>query len=691
MKKILLLIAILLTPCYVSAEDGSNLWMRYKGGQEAKVTLTKGISPTPTLRIAMTELSRNWHGSETITLQHTMVGTKPEAYTILRQGDGIQLSSSTDAGLLYAAYHVLRLQQTGQLKLLAENTPLTETPDNDIRILNHWDNPDGTVERGYAGRSLWKWDEIPAKQKIGKEAKWTQNPGLRDRILQYARANASIGINATVLNNVNAKPLMLSSDMMAKAASIADVIRPYGMRVYLAVNFGSPRAIGGLDTADPLTPEVIRWWKNKVDTLYSLIPDFGGFLVKANSEGEPGPMDYGRTHVDGANMLADALAPHGGIVMWRAFVYAPGSKDRANQAYEEFMPLDGKFRDNVTIQIKNGPIDFQPREAISPLLLSMKHTRVMPEFQITQEYTGHSIHTCYLAPMWKEFFHFRDMAHGVSNDKQNLRLLAGVANIGDDINWCGNDLAQANWYAFGRLAWNESLSSEQIAREFLMQTFTSDPRFVNPMTTLLMHTRETLTRYMMPLGLHHIFAGGHHYGPEPWYAPKGAREDWLPRYYHRADKQGIGFDRTRQGSGNTQQYPEPFRTMYDDINTCPENLLLWFHHTPWNHLMSNGLTLWQNLCYQYEQGACEAEQFVNLWKQMEPYLDTERYEAMLWRFKRQARDAWWWHDACILYFQQFSELPIPSDITPARFNLQELMKYHLPIDNYRAPKPDMLP
>lgn len=691
MKKILLLIAILLTPCYVSAEDGSNLWMRYKGGQEAKVTLTKGISPTPTLRIAMTELSRNWHGSETITLQHTMVGTKPEAYTILRQGDGIQLSSSTDAGLLYAAYHVLRLQQTGQLKLLAENTPLTETPDNDIRILNHWDNPDGTVERGYAGRSLWKWDEIPAKQKIGKEVKWTQNPGLRDRILQYARANASIGINATVLNNVNAKPLMLSSDMMAKAASIADVIRPYGMRVYLAVNFGSPRAIGRLDTADPLNPEVIRWWKNKVDTLYSLIPDFGGFLVKANSEGEPGPMDYGRTHVDGANMLADALAPHGGIVMWRAFVYAPGSKDRANQAYEEFMPLDGKFRDNVTIQIKNGPIDFQPREAISPLLLSMKHTRVMPEFQITQEYTGHSIHTCYLAPMWKEFFHFRDMAHGVSNDKQNLRLLAGVANIGDDINWCGNDLAQANWYAFGRLAWNESLSSEQIVREFLMQTFTSDPRFVNPMTTLLMHTRETLTRYMMPLGLHHIFAGGHHYGPEPWYAPKGAREDWLPRYYHRADKQGIGFDRTRQGSGNTQQYPEPFRTMYDDINTCPENLLLWFHHTPWNHLMSNGLTLWQNLCYQYEQGACEAEQFVNLWKQMKPYLDTERYETMLWRFKRQARDAWWWHDACILYFQQFSELPIPSDITPACFNLQELMKYHLPIDNYRAPKPDMLP
>ena len=687
----LFLIVTLLLPAFAWAENGYNLWMRYEGGQEAIVSLDKGTQDSPTLRIAISELSQNWQNNETITLQRGTAGSKPESYSILRQGNSLQLTSATDAGLLYAAYHLLRLQQTEALSALTEETPLTETPDNDIRILNHWDNPNGTIERGYAGSSLWKWEVIPCKKKAGKEVKWTQNQGLRDRITQYARANASIGINATVLNNVNAKPLMLSLDMIGKAASIADVLRPYGIRVYLAVNFGSPHAIGGLATADPLNPEVIKWWKNKVDTIYRLIPDFGGFLVKANSEGEPGPMDYERTHVDGANMLADALAPHGGIVMWRAFVYAPGSKDRASQAYEEFMPLDGKFRDNVTIQIKNGPIDFQPREPISPLLLGMRHTRVMPEFQVTQEYTGHSIHTCFLAPMWKEFFHFRQMARGVQNDKQDMRLLAGVANIGDDLNWCGNDLAQANWYAFGRLAWDESLSSAQIAREFLMQTFTAEPRFLAPMTALLVNTRETVTRYMMPLGLHHIFAGGHHYGPEPWYAPQGAREDWLPRYYHRADKHGIGFERTRKGSSNTWQYPEPFRTMYDDINTCPENLILWFHHASWDHLMSDGHTLWESLCRTYEQGAREAEGFVEVWKAMKPYIDTERYEAIRWRFERQARDAWWWHDACILYFQQFSQRPIPADVTPARFRLEDLMKYHLPIDNYRAPKAEQLP
>lgn len=687
----LFLIAILLFPAFAKAESGYDLWLRYQGGQKATVTLAKGLRSTPTLDIARNELTQYWQGSETLTLERTPAGTKEEAYTLLRKDGHISLSSASDAGLLYAAYHLLRLQQTDALQTLSEGKALSLSPDNDVRILNHWDNPDGTVERGYAGKSLWKWEVIPAKKKAGKEVAWNQSASLRDRIRQYARANASLGINATVLNNVNAKPLMLTLDMMGKAASIADVVRPYGMRVYLAVNFGSPKAIGGLSTADPLDPAVIRWWKDKVDTLYSLIPDFGGFLVKANSEGEPGPMDYGRTHVDGANMLADALAPHGGIVMWRAFVYAPGSKDRASQAWEEFMPLDGKFRSNVTIQIKNGPIDFQPREAISPLLLSMRHTRVMPEFQITQEYTGHSIHTCFLAPMWKEFFHFRQMAFVPAQDKQDTRLLAGVANIGDDLNWCGNDLAQANWYAFGRLAWDESLSSEQIAREFLMQTFTSDTRFLDPMTALLLHSRETVTRYMMPLGLHHIFAGGHHYGPEPWYAPQGAREDWLPRYYHRADKQGIGFDRSRRGSGNTQQYPEPFRSLYDNLNTCPENLLLWFHHVSWDHLMSDGHTLWQSLCYHYEQGARDAEQFVKVWKDMQPYLDAERYEAMLWRFERQARDAWWWHDACILYFQQFAQRPVPADITPARFRLEDLMKYHLPIDNYRAPQASQLP
>lgn len=690
---ILWTLALLMLPTTMWAENGSDLWLRYKGQQTTQVVLSKGLKSSPTLRIAMNELNSNWTGNETITLQRTAHGgDKPESFTLTRTAQGITLASPSDAGMLYASYTLLRLQQTGQLSRLTPNNPICESPQNDVRILNHWDNPNGTVERGYAGSSLWKWDAIPVKAKSGKQAKWNDT-ALQARIEQYARANASVCINATVLNNVNAKPLMLSADMICKAASIADILRPYGMRVYLAVNFGSPHGLGGLDTADPLNPEVIKWWKNKVDSIYQLIPDFGGFLVKANSEGEPGPMDYGRTHVDGANMLADALAPHKGIVMWRAFVYAPGSKDRANQAYEEFMPLDGKFRDNVTIQIKNGPIDFQPREAVSPLLFSMKHTRMMPEFQITQEYTGHSIHTCYLAPMWKEFFHTLQIpaASDMANDKNDMRLIAGVANIGDDINWCGNDLAQANWYAFGRLAWNEQLTSEEIAREFLMQTFTADPQFVDPMTALLMHSRETVVSYMMPLGLHHIFAGGHHYGPEPWYAPRGSREDWLPRYYHRADSLGIGFDRTSKGSRNTQQYPEPLRSLYDNINTCPENLILWFHHASWDYLMQDGLTLWQNLCYKYETGAREAEQFVEVWQQMKPYVDSERYESMLWRFQRQARDAWWWHDACILYFQQFSQRPIPADITAPRFQLDKLMKFHIPIDNYRAPKPEQLP
>ncbi|MCQ2197393.1 MAG: alpha-glucuronidase [Bacteroidaceae bacterium] len=685
MKKLFTIVLLCLSALTVQAEDGHSLWLRYKGGNHATVC-TNQKKPSPTLVIAQKELSKNWQGDEKIILVQGE-GNGKESFTLQRTDEGIQASSATDKGLLYAAYTLLRMQETGEIDQLT-TTSITETPSNDIRILNHWDNPNGTVERGYAGSSLWKWDEITPTLKAGKEVKW-KNAELKQRITDYARANASIGINATVLNNVNAKPLMLSSDMIGKTASIADILRPYGIKVYLAVNFGSPHGIGDLDTADPLNPEVVKWWQKKVAEIYTLIPDFGGFLVKANSEGEPGPMDYNRTHVDGANMLADALHPHGGIVMWRSFVYASDGGDRANQAYTEFKRFDGQFRNNVIIQIKNGPIDFQPREPISPLFFGLEKTRTMPEFQITQEYTGHSIHTCFLAPMWKEFFGFQSMCS--TPKAYGQKLLAGVANIGDDINWCGNDLAQANWYAFGRLAWNEELSSEQIAREFLAQTFTNDPKFVEPITELLLHSRETVVSYMMPLGLHHIFAGGHHYGPEPWCAPKGWREDWLPRYYHRADNEGIGFDRTHNGSKNTEQYPEPLRSLYDNINTCPENLLLWFHHASWNHLMSNGLTLWHNLCGKYEEGAQQAEKFVEVWKQVKPYIDSERYESMLWRLQRQARDAWWWHDACILYFQQFSQLPIPSCITPMQFKLDDLMKVKLPIDNYRAPKPDMLP
>lgn len=676
------------------AEDGHALWLRYaptsvvsKSAAKARMVLPKGKKASATLNIAQSEINSYWTGSESITLKLIQDETaQPDAFTLFRSSDAIEVSASTDAGILYGVYTLLRLQSTETLSTLKDGEALTEIPSNSLRILNHWDNPNGTVERGYAGSSLWKWDDIPANPK----QKMPEN--LRQLYTQYARANASIGINATVLNNVNAKPMMLSTDMIGKTAAIANVLRPYGIKVYVSVNFGSPHAIGGLETADPLNSEVIKWWQEKVKEIYRIIPDFGGFLVKANSEGEPGPMDYGRTHADGANMLADALKPFGGIVMWRSFVYAPNSSDRANQAYDEFMPLDGKFRDNVTIQVKNGPIDFQPREAVSPLFFSMKKTRTMPEFQITQEYTGHSIHTCYLAPMWKEFFATLQIpAQNATPQNPSEKYIAGVANIGDDVNWCGNDLAQANWYAFGRLAWNENLTSEQIAREFLSQTFTTDKQFVEPVTAMLMHSRETVVSYMMPLGLHHIFAGGHHYGPEPWYAPRGSREDWLPRYYHRADAQGIGFDRSSNGSSNTKQYPEPLSSLYDNIKTCPENLLLWFHHVDWDFLMSDGLTLWQNLCYKYETGAQEAERFVQVWEQAKPYVDTERYESMLWRLKRQARDAWWWHDACILYFQQFSKRPIPADITPTRFKLDELMKFRIPIDNYRAPKPEMLP
>ena len=421
-----------------------------------------------------------------------------------------------------------------------------------LRLLNHWDNPDGTVERGYAGHSIWKWNEIPADKNRPLPR------SLRLRYEEYGRTNQAYGINGTVLNNVNAKPMMLSTDMLRKTARIADILRPYGIRVYLSVNFASPKSLGGLPTADPMDASVVEWWRQKVDEIYSLIPDFGGFLVKANSEGEPGPMDYGRSHADGANMLAAALKQHGGIVMWRAFVYSATGGDRANQAYEEFVPLDGKFADNVVLQIKNGPIDFQPLEPVSPLFFAMKHTRLMAELQITQEYTGHSIHTCYLAPMWIDFFK--------QLEAQNVKLegVAGVANIGDTPNWTANPLARANWMAFGRLACNPHASPQQIAEEFLQENFSRDPRFVQPISQLLMQSHQTLVRYMMPLGLHHIFAAGHHYGPEPWCERRGWREDWLPRYYHRADTIGIGFNRSdhrepcvrdENGSGNSLLFP----------------------------------------------------------------------------------------------------------------------------------------
>lgn len=557
-----------------------------------------------------------------------------------------------------------------------------------LRLLNHWDNPDGTVERGYAGRSIWKWEEIPA------DANTPMPEALRLRYEEYGRLNRDYGINGTVLNNVNASPRMLSTDMLRKTARIAEVLRTYGLRVYLSVNFASPLSLSDLKTADPLDEKVIHWWQMKAEEIYRLIPDFGGFLVKANSEGQPGPMDYGRTHVDGANMLAKALKPYGGIVMWRAFVYASNGGDRASQAYDEFVPLDGKFADNVILQVKNGPIDFQPTEPPSPLFFAMKHTRLMAELQITQEYTGHSIHTCYLAPMWSDFFQQLE-AQGV-----RLEGVAGVSNIGDAANWTANPLAQVNWMAFGRLANNPNDSPRQIAEDFLRENYSKNTRFILTVSDLLMQSHPTLVRYMMPLGLHHIFAGGHHYGPEPWCERQGWREDWLPRYYHRADTIGIGFNRTdhrepclrdENGSRNTLLYPEPLRSLYNNVDTCPEELLLWFHHVPWTHRMKDGSTLWESLCHQYDRGVTEAQRFVSTWEAMRPYIDRELYEEQLWRFRRQAADAQWWRDACLLYFQTFSRQPLPKDSPAPVFTLRELMDYRLDIDNYTAPDPQQLP
>lgn len=667
LKRILLVLFISATALPSFSEDGSRLWLRYDTVSVRK-QIDKGID-SPVMRLAENELSTFWKGGK-VSLQlmadSEYFALGKDGYTINVENGTTVLRSMSETGLLYAAYHLLRLQACGED---CSRLDIKEKPVNDIRILNHWDNPDGTIERGYAGRSLWKWDELPAK--------------VSPRYAEYARANASIGINGTVLNNVNASPEALSSDNLKKVKTLADIFRPYGIKVYLSVNFATPIKLGGLATADPLNSDVAEWWKQKVHEIYSMIPDFGGFLVKANSEGQPGPCDYHRTHAEGANMLASALKPYGGIVMWRAFVYSPSDADRAKQAYLEFKPLDGKFLDNVIVQVKNGPIDFQPREPYSPLFGAMPHTQLMVEFQVTQEYLGHSNHLAYLAPMWKEFYSY----YGPSN----MKAAAGVTNIGDDTNWCGNDLAQSNWYAFGRLAWNPALSSEEIAREWLAQTFTADSRFVRPMTEVMMQSREAVVDYMMPLGLHHIFAWGHHYGPEPWCEIEGARPDWLPTYYHRADKEGLGFDRTTDGSDAVSQYPDSLAAVFNSIDSCPDEFLLWFHHVPWKHEMKSGRTMWDELCLHYQRGVDAARGFRDTWKDMSPYVDAERHAAVAHRFDIQASDAVWWKDACLEYFRTFSHMKYPAGVEKPRFSLKKLKKVKLPIDNYTCPSADMLP
>ena len=651
MKKLLISTLVFLISGWsvaaTNGEDGSRLWLRLNSSSTtANVTGIKGT--------AMTELQNYWQGGPVVLKRQK--GMAKEGYAIKNQGGKTIITAASDAGLLYGAYHLLRLQATGQP---TTSLDINEKPFYDLRILNHWDNPNGTVERGFAGRSIFL------------------NPDP-ERMKTYARANASVGINGTVLNNVNASPQALSAESLQKAKTIADLLRPFGIRVYLSINFASPIKLGGLKTADPLNTEVIGWWKDKVNEIYKMIPDFGGFLVKANSEGEPGPQDFGRTHADGANMLANALKPHNGVVMWRAFVYKPQSSDRANQAYDEFMPLDGQFADNVIIQVKNGPIDFQPREPYSPLFTAMKKTPMMVEFQLTQEYLGAANHLVYLAPLWQEFFTFVKPG--------SIKAMAGVANIGDDTNWCGHHFAQANWYTFGRTAWNPSLSPKDIAEEWLTQTFTNQPQFIAAMSQVMMDSREACVNYMMPLGLHHIFAGNHHYGPEPWYSPRGVRADWTPPYYHKADNIGLGFDRTLKGSANVKQYTEELCRLYNDINTCPENLLTWFHHVPWDHRMKSGRTFWDELCHKYDDGVREARHFLVVWDAMQSYVDSQRFDEIQRKLRIQARDSEWWRDACLLYFQTFAHRPIPQDMEHPVHNLDEMMKFRINISMYENPK-----
>lgn len=624
MKKSIITILLVTFTHLVQAEDGHRLWLRQKPVHMAQVEAPAG---SPTISIAKDELENYYQGS------HVMLRIDPslpddEGFVLNGNDDQLTITAHREIGLLYGAYEALRLQATDVLIKDEQQHPKFK-----LRLLNHWDNLDGSIERGYAGESIFEWFKLDEQL-----------------IREYARANASIGINGSVLNNVNASPKMLTKQYLREVKKIADILRPYGIRVFLSINFATPMALGHTVTADPKDASVRKWWKNKAKEIYKLIPDFGGFLVKANSEGQPGPGDYHRSHADGANMLAEALEPYEGIVMWRCFVYGANHKgeDRVKQAVSEFKPLDGKFHKNVILQTKNGPLDFQPREPYSPVFDQIRETPNMVELQITQEYLGQSIHLVYLAPMWKEFFQYIE--------PDWLSGIAGVANIGKDANWCGHHFSQANWYAFGRLAWNPSLSSEAIAREWLEQTFNTDENFVFLMSTVMEESREACVNYMMPLGLHHIFKFDHHYGPEPDGFKAEYPLEWCPVYYHQADKNGIGFDRSSTGTNAVSQYREPYASMYDKVEKCPENLLLWFHHVPWDYKMKDGSTLWESLQYHYNQGVIMTETYQNLWhNKMRGYVDEQRWREVDERLQKQMENAREWRDVCLNYFRQFAE------------------------------------
>jgi len=702
----LLVVAYLLfwLPASAAAEDGYELWLRYphleparRAAVEAHATTITGRSSSPTLAAAVQELGRGLRGFLGHPIPHTrdvrnggiLYGTPASsrlvarllppliphhAYVIRSVRSGSKtytvIGASTDVGVLYGVFGFLRLIQTGKS---IDRLAIEDAPRLPLRLLNHWDNPDGSVERGYAGASLWDWRTLPGSKQV--------------RYTDYARANASIGINGTVLNNVNADALALTPTSLRKVRALADLFRPWGIRVYLSARFSAPIVLGGLKTADPLDPLVRQWWARKADGIYAAIPDFGGFLVKANSEGQPGPQDYGRTHADGANMLADALAPHGGNVIWRAFVYSPnGAEDRAMQATDEFAPLDGKFRDNVVLQVKNGPIDFQPREPFHPLFGKMRLTRVMMEGQITKEYLGFSTHLAFLAPLWKEVLDAGTTGPGRPGAAAVSRLLdgsltghaggmAGVANIGGDRNWSGSHFDQANWYGFGRLAWNPDLTSDQIAEEWVRATWSNDPRVVRTVVSMMLGSRQSVVNYMTPLGLHHLMASSHHYGPGPW-VDDLARPDWNPVYYHRADRLGIGFDRTVAGSNAVAQYAPAWQQVFNDPRTTPDDLLLWFHHVPWDYRMHSGATLWETLLRRYDSGVADVVAMRRQWQSLDGQVDAQRYREVATSLATQEREARWWRDASIAYWLSVAQRPLPNGVAPPAHDLTTYKAVH---------------
>jgi alpha-glucuronidase len=699
-KKHIWLIVLLMTASISGqSESGYNLWLRYEKVSDMRLLeqyrkQIKSIwieGKSPTLKIAAQELTSGLSGLLAVPIKaneqayDVIAMTSPgEAGTLNIGTEGfiirsvthkkrkvIQIIARQDIGILYGVFHFLRLIQTHQS--LADIN-IESSPKVKLRVLNHWDNLDRTVERGYAGFSIWDWHKLPGY--------------IDQRYIDYARANASIGINGSVLTNVNANALVLTPDYLKKVAALADVFRPYGIKVYLTARFNAPMELSGLPTADPLDDRVIQWWKEKMKEIYEYVPDFGGFVVKANSEGQPGPQNYGRSHSDGANLLADAVQPFGGVVMWRAFVYDDKvPDDRAKQAYNEFKPLDGAFRKNVLVQVKNGAIDFQPREPFHPLFGAMPKTPLMMEFQITQEYLGYSSHLVYLAPLFKESLDSDTYVKGKGStvasvidgalDGQPLTGMAGVANIGTDINWCGHPFAQANWYAFGRLAWNHQLTSAEIADDWIRMTFTNQPDFVNEVKTMMLTSREIAVNYMTPLGLHHIMGWSHHHGPGPWIKDKN-RADWTSVYYHKADSLGIGFNRTATGSDAINQYASSLAKQFSSVETCPEEYLLWFHHLPWDYKTRSGKSLWDALCEKYYSGVDSVAWMQQQWKKQTGRIDADRFNQVNMLLQVQYEEAMIWRDACVLYFQTFSRKPIPAGLTKPMNTLEYYMNLNYP-------------